>query len=370
MSEPIRILHTESSPSLGGQELRILLEMEHMAGLGYESVLAARADTPILEEARRRGFTAYPVKIRSSVDPRAIVTFGSIIRRHRIDIVNAHNSKDGWNALLAARLLGKKTIRARHIASAIRTKGLSPMIYGSLADVVMTTGEGIKAGLVAQGVEAGKIISVPTGIEMARFETAQPGTLRNDLGIPPDAPLVGQIAVLRSDRGPDVFVEAAKIAIAQGSPAYFVLIGEGPSRKKLEPMIAEAGLQDRIKLSGFRRDIPEVLADLDIFVLASRSAEGVSQGVLQAHCARVPVVATRQIGLTEIAIDGQTALTVAPENPAALSEAIQNLLQHPSQASNLAEGGHRLVELNHTLQHMLLKMDRLYRNLLSETLQN
>lgn len=360
----IRVLHTESSPSLGGQELRILIEMEALRERGIESVLAARPDTPILQEAQRRGLTAHPVPMRTNLHLPSMLELRRLIKRYGIDIVNAHNSKDSWNALPMARLLGKKTVRARHIASRIRDGRLNQLVYGPLADVVMTTGEGIKSVLVGQGIDAGKIVSVPTGIDMQRFETAQPGSLRRDLGIPEGVPLVGQIAVLRSDRGPDYFVQAARIAIERGSQAYFVLVGEGPSRKKIEPMLAENGLGERVKLAGFRRDIPEILADLDVYVLASRSAEGVSQGVLQAHSARVPVVATRQLGLSEIAIEGQTALTVVQDDVSAMAEAIDKLLAEPALAARLAENGHAMTAAQYTLAGMVDKMEALYRKLL------
>lgn len=359
----VRVLHTESSPSLGGQELRILIEMEALSERGIESILAARPDTPIVQEARRRGLNAHEVSMRSNLHPPSMWQLAGLMRRHGIHIVNAHNSKDSWNALPVARLLGRKTVRARHIASRIRPGRINQLAYGPLADVVMTTGEGIKSILTEAGIPQQKIVSVPTGIDMQRYGGARPGTLRRDLGIPDGAPLVAQIAVLRGDRGPAYFVRAAEIALQRGCPAYFVLVGEGPARRKLEPMLAQNGLGERIKLAGFRRDVAEILAELDIYVLASRSSEGVSQGVLQAHAARVPMVTTRQLGLSEIAIDGQTALTVPQDDVEAMAGAIMELLADPARAAALAERGHTLTATHYTLAGMVDKMERLYRDL-------
>jgi glycosyltransferase involved in cell wall biosynthesis len=362
----MRILHTESSPSLGGQEFRILVEMEGLQARGIESILVARPDTPIVQEAQRRGLTVHGISMRMNLHGPSMWQMGRLIRRHDIDIVNAHNSKDAWNALPVARLLGKKTVRARHIANRIRRGRLNQLVYGPLADVVMTTGEGIKSFMIEDGIPEAKILSVPTGIDMARFAGATPGSLRRDLDIPADAPLVGQVAVLRLDRGPHYFVQAAKIAIARGSNAYFVLVGDGYQRQELEAMVAAERLGERIKIAGFRRDIPEVLADLDLYAIASCSAEGVSQGVLQAHSAKVPVVATRQVGLSEIAIDGETALSVPPENPEAMAEAFLTLLADPARAARLAEGGYALTAARYTLAGMLDKMEALYHRLLAE----
>lgn len=369
MSQPetLRILHTESSPSLGGQELRILLEMERMVARGIESVLVARPETPIIREARLRGLTAYEVPMRFNLDPLSMWQIARVIKRHRIQVLNAHNSKDGWTAAPIARLMGLKVVRARHIANPIRASKSSQLIYGPLCDAVMTTSESIKAHMIDRGIPADKIISVPTGIDTAQFESAQPGSLRTDLGIPNHVPLVGQVAVLRGDKGPESFVRAAQILIQQGSDAWFVLVGEGPSRKKVEKILAEGGHGDRIKLAGFRRDIPAVLADLNLFVLAAHAAEGVPQAVLQAHAARRPVIATDRGGINEVAIDQKTARVVPPRDPAALACAIQELLSSPEKAQALATGGYTLVKAQYTLEHMLEKMESLYRGLLQQT---
>lgn len=362
--QTINILHTESSPSLGGQELRILLEMEAMAERGFCSVLAARPDTPIVHEAKQRGLLVYEVPMRFNLEPSSLWQLGSIIKKHDIHILNTHNSKDGWNAAPVARLLGARVIRARHIANPIRASKSSKLIYGPLCDAVMTTSESIKAHLVERGIPAVKICSVPTGVDIDRFKTAQPGSLRADLGIPADVPLIGQIAVMRGNKGPGSFVKAAQIAIGQGCPAWFVLVGDGPARSKVEAQLAEGGYGDRIKLAGFRQDIPAILADLDIFVLAAHVAEGVPQAVLQAQAASKPIVTTECGGINEVALHDQTAYTVPPRDPEALAKAIMYLLNHPEEAARLARNGHALVEQKHTLNHMLDEMEALYRGLL------
>lgn len=359
----IRVLHTESSPSMGGQELRILLEMEALTSRGIESVLVARPGTAILLEARRRGLDAYAVPMRNSLDPVSMWALRQLMERHGIDVVNAHNSKDAWNASIVARLLGKKVIRARHIANPLKGGGMRKFIYGPLCDVVMTTGEGIKAGMVAAGVAADKIRVIPTGIDLSRFSGATSGNLRTDLGIPADVPLVAQIAVLRGDKGPDIFIQAARLLIARGCPAYFVLVGDGRSKLQIEALLAQDDAGGRIKMAGFRRDIPEVLADVDLYVLAARSPEGVPQAVLQAHAARVPVVATEVDGVREVAIHGQTALCAARNNPEELAIHIAHLLENPTLGQQLAENGYQLTSENYSLKRMLDRMESLYREL-------
>jgi glycosyltransferase involved in cell wall biosynthesis len=357
----IRVLHTESSRNMGGQELRILIEMEGLQHYGIESVLAAREGTSILGEASRRGLCAFALRIRSSADPRAIGRLMRIIRAERIDVVNAHGSKDGWNAAVAALLLRRKFVRSRHVANPIRTSRIARLIYGALTDRVLTTSESIRAGMVERGVDPAKIVSIPTGVDTERFHPDVPcGRFRAELGIPADAPLVGMVSVLRGDKGPDVFLEAAEQVAAQLDRAHFVLVGDGWMRSRLEESLAASPYRERIHITGHRSDIPSVMADLDVDVLSARIPEGVPQAVLQAHAMKVPVVASDVGGINEVAVPGQTALGVPAGDVEALTDAMLVCLRDRQAAAARAEAGYRLVHEGYTLPTMLKRMADFY----------
>lgn len=364
MNAPIRILHTESSKNMGGQELRILLEMERMRDLGFESILAARSNTPILAEAERRGLQTHAIPMHSRLDPISMVMFWRLMRGARIQVVNAHGSRDAWNAFLVARMLGIRTVRSRHVANPIRSHRLGRMIYGSLCDCVLTTSESIRAGLIERGVDADKIVSVPTGVDVATYAAAcRNGVLRRELGIPANVPLIGMTSVLRKDKGPDIFLQACDELLSRHADAWCVLAGDGWMREELAALHATLPQRHRIILAGYRRDIPQLLAELDIAVLAARIPEGVPQAILQAHAAHVPVVATEVGGIAEVAKAGETAFTVPPNNPAALANAMQRALEDRPQATAQAEKGYVMVITQYSVDAMLKRMAGLYRNL-------
>jgi glycosyltransferase involved in cell wall biosynthesis len=362
-SRSLNVLHTESSPSFGGQELRILLEMEALVERGIHSVLVARPGTPILAEAARRHLTAYACPMRYYLQPSSLWQLAGLVRKHRIQVVNAHNSKDAWCIAPVARAFGLGIIRARHIANPVRPSWANRLMYGPLCDRVVTTSQSIQKHLVDRGTPEEKIFSIPTGVDIARFESALPGTLRSDLGIPPHVPLIGQVAVVRGDKGPTTFVKAAQRAIELGSNAWFVLVGTGPAKPDVERVLALGGHADRIKLAGFRQDIPQILADLQIFVLAANADEGVPQAILQAHAARRPVITTDRGGINEVAIANETALVVPPKDSEALAQAILRLQNNQALAGQLADGGYQLVHYQYRQDLMLDKMESLYREL-------
>jgi glycosyltransferase involved in cell wall biosynthesis len=363
----INILHTESSMNLGGQELRILAEMEGLAAYGYRSILAARPGSSILKEAASRGLETYEVSMRGSIDPVAVSRFISIIRREKVDIINAHGSKDGWSAGIAARLTGCKVVRSRHIANPIRGHFFGRLVYGPLCDRVMTTSESIKSGMIERGVDHRKITSIPTGVDLDVFRPdIECGTFREEVGISGDVRLVGFVSVVRGDKGPDVFVKAAERILKDTAGVEFVIAGDGWMLPTIKKTVEESGLGDRIRIVGYRRDVPNVMTDIDVFVLPVKIPEGVPQAVLQAHATRTPVVASDMGGVNEVAIHDNTALIVKPNDPGALAESILRLLNDKALANRLSDAGYELVMQNYTRDRMLKRMDEMYRGLVSK----
>ena len=157
----------------------------------------------------------------------------------------------------------------------------------------------------------------------------------------------------------DVLTLSGRIALWEGFLPHWVAW----MREALASMHALLSRRDRIVLAGFRRDIPQLLAELDIAVLAARIPEGVPQAILQAHAARVPVVATAVGGIAEVAQSGVTAFTVPPDDPHALAQALQRALEDRSQAKAQAERGHAMVRESYSVDVMLNRMADLYRRL-------
>jgi glycosyltransferase involved in cell wall biosynthesis len=117
-----------------------------------------------------------------------------------------------------------------------------------------------------------------------------------------------------------------------------VIVGDGPDRQLLEEEIHELGLEDRVSLAGERRDVPELLAGADVFVLPSRS-EGHPVSVLEAMAAGIPVVASRVGGVPEQVSDGETGLLVEPGDPTELAAALRRLTADPRLRRRLGAAG-------------------------------
>lgn len=368
MPQTIRLLHTESSLSMGGQEMRILTEMEKLTAFGYSSLLAAPRESAINAEARQRGLKVRDIAFRGSFDAQSVWRVARTLRQEGIHIVNAHGSRDAWNSSLPARLLGTRIVRARHVGNPIRGGKIARLIYGPLCDRIVVTSEAIARGMREKGVRAKHIDCVPTGIDAAKFATAAcTGDFRRECGIGPDTPLVGMVSVLRGDKGPKEFIRAAALLEGSGSTAFFALVGDGPRRAELENMVRAAQLQGRIIMPGHRRNIAEILKEFTIAVVPSTQTDGVPQAILQAFAAGVPVVASDVGGVNEVAMHGATAWCVPAKNAEALAEGIATMLSNGKLREQLAREAIKLVDSRFSEKGMLERMDAIYRSLLDRS---
>jgi glycosyltransferase involved in cell wall biosynthesis len=127
-------------------------------------------------------------------------------------------------------------------------------------------------------------------------------------------------------------------AAAMVPDALFVFAGDGPERDSLKELARTLGVEGRVRFLGHRKDVPQLLASCDLFVLPSLY-EGLPLSVLEAMAAGTPVVATSIRGTDEAVIDGVTGRLVPPEDPVALASAIRTMLTERSLAARLAEAG-------------------------------
>ncbi len=366
---PLTVLHSEASLGWGGQELRIMAELTGLARRGHRTGLLARPGGEILARARAAGVPSWEVPFRHALDVRSAARVARVLREQRADILVTHSSKDSWVGALAGRLGGVPLVRMRHLAVPVRRNPISRLVYTRLCRRIVTTGEGGRDLLIREiGVRPGRIVAVPTGVDLAQFDPqrVQGGPVRRALGIPAGAPVVGMVAVLRSKKGHRYFVEAAREVVRALPAARFLIVGEGPMRPTVERWIAEAGLAGAVFLLGHREDIPEVIAALDVMVLPSRRAEGVPQVLTQALAMERAVVTTDVAGVTEMVEDGVTGLVVPPEDATALAKAVVSLLEDRERGRALGRAGRRRVVAGFSLEGMLARMETLYREVAGE----
>ncbi len=361
----MKILHTESSLGWGGQENRTFNEALALRARGHDIAFAVAPGAVLGERAAEAGFPVHTVAFGRGLSVSSLLALRRLVRRERPAIINSHSGRDTLLALAAARTLRKRPrlVRTRHLI-------LPPThlaTYTWLPDHVVTVSQAVRQDLIARGVPAQRISAVPTGVDLHRFDPGrvQP-RLRQELGLPSDSVLVGTVAILRNKKGHRDLLAAAPLVLAEAPQVHFVIAGNGPQEAKLRALIAERGLDARVHLLGLRRDVPELLAALDLFVLPTHQ-EALGTAFLEAQAMGVPVIGTRVGGVPETIAEGQTGLLVPPHEPVALAQAMLELITQPARRQRMAAAARAWVTGRFSIEAMAEGMLRVYEKLLRET---
>lgn len=357
----MKILHTEASGGLGGQELRILHESIGMRERGHEVILAIKAGGGLAPLAKENGLIVYELPLTKSAALFDLYRLVSIIRRHRIDIVNTHSSWDAWLGGVAARLTGRRLLRTRHLSTKIRPGINSKVLYNFLADQVVTTCQATAEVLRQQAtLSQERCRSIPTGVHR-RHPPSTPSVLnfRAAHGLSPDQILIGTVCVLRSWKGVQHLLAAAKF-LEHDTRLHWMVVGDGPSKDFLLKETERLGLTKRVTFTGYQEDPSTAMAAMDIFALLSSSNEGVSQAVLQAAHLGLPLITTETGGLAEVCLDGYTGFLVPVADPQAVASSVKRLADDATLRQTLGKQAQTLVNERFTLTHTLDAMEQVY----------
>ncbi|GAB4536383.1 MAG: glycosyltransferase family 4 protein [Thermodesulfovibrionia bacterium] len=358
----MRILHTEWSDGLGGQERRILSEAKGLIDRGHDVTIVCRKGSRIRDEAIKQGIETETIPMRWSWDIEGILRLYLFIKKRRFHVVNTHSGIDSWIGGISARLAGVPLlIRTRHLNIPLKRNILNFIHY--LPDVYITCGEEMRMNLIKNcGFPEDKVVSIPTGVDNGFFEVNRDKDGQRRYGIPDDSPVITNIGILRRVKGHEVTLMAVKGVIEEIPHARFLIVGDGPRRKALEGLVDELGIRKFVIFTGYVDDVREILSISDVVVLSSWS-EGLPQGILQAMASGVPVVATRVGGVPEVIIHKETGVLVEPGDREALAKGIIRILKDPMLRDHTVRKARELVRSKYTLNHMLDRIETLYREM-------
>jgi len=223
------------------------------------------------------------------------------------------------------------------------------------------------------GGQQTSVHTVYNAVDLARYnpDGVTRGRVRGELGLSTEQPVVGIMSVIARPKGHFVLLEAASKVVAQFPEVRFLVVGgstlpagyhntwRGRLRRLLgqnyddealfRQAVKDAGLGSHFIFAGFRTDVPQILADLDLLVFPSIAPEGFGRPLIEAGAMAVPVIATDIGPSSEIIPDGETGLLVPPGSADALATAIIWAFEHPQEARAMGEAGRQRVIANFAL---------------------
>jgi glycosyltransferase involved in cell wall biosynthesis len=239
----------------------------------------------------------------------ALVRIISLLNNFKPDIVHTHTPKAGLIGRVAARLLRIPCIHTVHgIGCDVSAMSLVEKVYlacerlaAKLSTVQVVVSERLRKTCVEHGLAPdGKVRVISGGFDARQFaKLPTRSQARAALGLPVEGVVIGTVSCMKPGKRVGDFVEVCKQVRSAIPNMTAVVVGDGELRQEIQRQIGHGGLEESIRLLGWRRDVPAIMAALDVFVLMS-AHEGLGLVVLEAMAAGVPVVATRVDGCIEI----------------------------------------------------------------------
>jgi glycosyltransferase involved in cell wall biosynthesis len=293
------------------------------------------------------------------------------LREHRIQVIHTYGLYPNLFAIPAARMAGVPVT----IAS-VRDMGAhageihrkAQRIVCKMATSVLTNAEAVRGWLVAQGISERKIRVIHNGIVPADAPLFSDPSVREEFGIPADAPLIGAVCRLNPVKGVDYLIEAAALILKRHSNSRFMIVGDGDYKRYLAARAERLGIGQSITFAGFRTDALRLVRAFDVSVLPSLS-EGLSNTLMESMSAGLPVVATRVGGASELVVDGVSGLLVEPRDAEGLADRICGLLENRDTARRLGDAARRRIVEEFSIERSVRQIEGLYCELIGARLR-
>jgi glycosyltransferase involved in cell wall biosynthesis len=393
---PLVIAETDTRPHRRNGRLKVLTLVERVGEYGGAERLAAQIAIRLDPERFERILCAsrWSAMERGNTEARASVEelesagvrffgldrtarlqlwawrpFVSLLRRERVDVVHSHMFGSNFWAAVFGRLAGVPVVIAHEHGWSYEGQPLRRLVdrrvIASASNAfIAVSREDRRRMIEVEGIKPEHVVFLPNGISIAQSDGH--ADARRELGIAPDAPVVGVVGFLSPLKALDVLIRAAALLAPRIPGLKVLLVGDGTERDRLERLIAQLGLRDTVLMLGLRTDVPALLSAFDVAVCCSDS-EGSPLAVMEYMEAALPVVATRVGGLPDLIEDGVHGLLVERQDPAGLAAAVETLLRDPERARQMGERARERRRREFELDVMVRRLESLYLDLLPST---
>ena len=239
---------------------------------------------------------------------------------------------------------------------------------------IIAVSEAVKRHLVEQGIREDRVRVVHNGVDLDKFEPedgpdcslapcGRSSAAKIRLGYDPDAPLFGVFGRLSHEKGQRVALEAMFLLLKDHPNARLVLAGQGPDWDDLQACAKALGIEGSVQFAGFVHNVRNLMSACDAVIVPSLK-EGFGLSAVEAMALERPVVASATGGLTEIVVQGETGMLVAPNDPNALSRALLDLIADRPLAQEMGKRGrdraHECFDLKKQIRLVLRSCARWY----------
>ena len=364
----VRVLHVMEERQFGGAFSVVTTLIRGMDPDRFEITLCMLGNNTRSLETASVPCEVILCRMNGLWDLLSVVRMKKIIQDHGIDIVHTHLPRADVVGRFAARLAKVPAVFTTIHAIDQHRENRSRMLH-ALADRI-TLRFATKVICVSEAVRqhlcqwyrrvADQVITIHNGIDLRRFDVSiDSAEAKRAFGLSLGTPVVGLTARLRPVKGVKYLLMAVQQLIAQKISVQCLIVGDGVSRMDLEATAAKLGIQEQVVFTGYREDVSEALAAMDVLVQSSVS-EGLPTCLLEAMAMRKPIVATAVGGVPEVVTHGESGVLVPARDPERLAAEIADLLAVPERRQKMGEKGRAVALRRFDCRNMIQAYESLY----------
>lgn len=351
----MKVMQINSMNFWRGGEVHVFMLCQQLMSSGVSVVLACRCKSAISQKARDANIPVLTLPLRNAIDIKSARAIANYCRENSVDIIHAHTGRDYWLASWAKAFNPNlQIVITRHILVPLKSTVLHRWLYRK-TDKVIAVSQAVKKMITVFPPE--KLAVVYNGIDTEKFAAAPMGTLRKELGLSATTKIVGMVGRVHPSKGYLTFLRSIPEILSQHPDMVFVIVGGGDS-SQLKMMTSD------VLFLGERNNIPEIMKDMNVFVMASRN-EPFGLVTVEAMASGTPVVATNTGGTVEIITDGETGLLFPPDDPKKLAQSVIKVLTDDKLAGRLKQGGLSAAK-RYNIRNMITSTCSIYHELLNK----
>jgi len=349
-------LHLITSLNIGGTEKFLLNSLRHLKDDYNFVVCYLKERGPVADEIEQLAIPVFHVK--------GLRDLTSFIRKHPMDIVHTH--------LYRANIIGRIAAHAAGVTRIISSQRsiddwknpwhvwLDRWTAHYARTIIANSQYARDLLAMREKIPAQKITVIYNGVEpLQEFSDKELAEFRKKYDLQDKDILIGSVTRFHQEKGVHFIPSIVQAVIKQQPQVKFILVGDGPEKKKVTAEIARMKLTEHVRFTGFYPEAARITSLCNIFFLASLE-ESFPQALLEALAGGVPAVCTEVGGVKELITPRETGLLVKPKDPQALAEAIVWLLSHPQEAQAMGDKAKLLVQKDFQLSAKVQQLREIY----------
>jgi glycosyltransferase involved in cell wall biosynthesis len=391
LQRKIKIAHIIARMITGGADENTLFTVQGLNKDRYEVdlIIGEEFDKNILNKVKNNNFNIIKIKglkgkLNFLYDPIILLKLIKLLKINHYDIVHTHTTKAGILGRIASRIAGVPVIIHGLHGSTFQAFNsgllnwflfLLERLTGRFTDAYISVSKVLSEKYVEKGIgKKENYYTVYSGMKLNKFcdvrERINYGEKQRELGINSKHFVIGNVARLETRKGHKFLLDAVKKVIIERKdcPLKLLIIGEGEDREKLENYTRELNLEEKVIFAGYREDVEELMALMDIFVLTSLR-EGLPRVLVQAVAVGIPLVAFNVDGVSEIVKDNHNGFLIRPRDVEQLANRIVRYIDNKELVLLHGQKGREFIKGKWSIEDMVDKIDKIYQDLIQEKIK-